>query len=137
MKLHFTSIVNVLVERRRFTLRRQPPDEPVRVYVSARRLFKTCDYGAFLETALWDKVVHEIRRLELWKKLVLKGSQRWPRLLKFCKHSSKQRKVLQSARRGLKPSTSSWSRKSGVVQRVVIDRQFRHASVTGAVPLGI
>ncbi|KAL1418771.1 hypothetical protein MTO96_025656 [Rhipicephalus appendiculatus] len=53
LERQFSSAVNVLVERRQFTLRRQLPNEPIREYVSAlRQLAKTCDFGDFLEVAL-------------------------------------------------------------------------------------
>ncbi|KAK8788139.1 hypothetical protein V5799_022081 [Amblyomma americanum] len=73
LERHFTSTVNVLVERRRFTLRRQLPDEPIRDYVTAlRQLAKTCD---FLEAALRDKVVDGVRSMELRQKLLFEGSK--------------------------------------------------------------
>ncbi|KAL3253659.1 hypothetical protein MRX96_054450 [Rhipicephalus microplus] len=72
----FSSTVNVLVERRRFTLRRQLPNEPIREFVSnLRQLAKTCDFGDFLEAALRDRVVDGIRSTELRQKLLVKGSQ--------------------------------------------------------------
>ncbi|XP_070381116.1 uncharacterized protein [Dermacentor albipictus] len=76
LERQFSSTVNVLVERRRFTLRRQLPNEPIREYVSAlRQLAKTCDFGQFLEAALRDRVVDGVRSTELRQKLLVKGSQ--------------------------------------------------------------
>ncbi|KAL3247541.1 hypothetical protein MRX96_056972 [Rhipicephalus microplus] len=76
LERQFSSTVNVLVERRRFTLRRQLPNEPIREFVSnLRQLAKTCDFGDFLEAALRDRVVDGIRSTELRQKLLVKGSQ--------------------------------------------------------------
>ncbi|CAN8028281.1 unnamed protein product [Ixodes persulcatus] len=66
LERHFTNTLNVLVERRRFMLRRQRQDEPIRAYVSAlRQLASTCDFGDFLEAALRDRVVDGVRSVEL------------------------------------------------------------------------
>lgn len=76
LERHFTNTLNVLVERRRFMLRRQLQEEPIRAYVSAlRQLASTCDFGDFLEAALRDKVVDGVRSVELRQKLLMKGSQ--------------------------------------------------------------
>ncbi|XP_042148237.1 uncharacterized protein LOC121837031 [Ixodes scapularis] len=76
LERHFTNTLNVLVERRRFMLRRQRQEEPIRAYVSAlRQLASTCDFGDFLEAALRDKVVDGVRSVELRQKLLMKGSQ--------------------------------------------------------------
>ncbi|KAG0422902.1 hypothetical protein HPB47_001299 [Ixodes persulcatus] len=75
LERHFTNTLNVQVERRRFMLRRQLQDEPIRAYVSAlRQLASTCDFGDFLEAALRDRVVDGVRSVELRQKLK-KGSQ--------------------------------------------------------------
>ncbi|XP_040069467.1 uncharacterized protein LOC120842422 [Ixodes scapularis] len=76
LERHFTNTLNVLVERRRFMLRRQLQEEPIRAYVSAlRQLASTCDFGDYLEAALRDKVVDGVRSVELRQKLLMKGSQ--------------------------------------------------------------
>ncbi|XP_042142132.1 extensin-like [Ixodes scapularis] len=68
---HFASAPNVVVERRKFAMRFQGPEETVLEYLGAlRRLASFCDYGESLESRVAEMFISGIRSAEVQDRLI-------------------------------------------------------------------
>ncbi|XP_040065730.1 serine/arginine repetitive matrix protein 1-like [Ixodes scapularis] len=68
---HFASAQNVVVERRKFAMRFQGPEETVLEYLGAlRRLASFCDYGESLESRVAEMFISGIRNAEVQDRLI-------------------------------------------------------------------
>ncbi|XP_040069533.2 uncharacterized protein LOC115325180, partial [Ixodes scapularis] len=68
---HFASAQNVVVERRKFAMRVQGPEETVLEYLGAlRRLASFCDYGESLESRVAEMFISGIRNAEVQDRLI-------------------------------------------------------------------
>ncbi|XP_040061732.1 extensin-like isoform X2 [Ixodes scapularis] len=68
---HFASAQNVIVERRKFAMRFQGPEETVLEYLGAlRRLASFCDYGESLESRVAEMFISGIRNAEVQDRLI-------------------------------------------------------------------
>ncbi|KAM7314179.1 hypothetical protein ISCGN_003964 [Ixodes scapularis] len=55
---HFIPRVNIIFERAKFNSRKQEPDEPVEVFITAlHKLADTCEYGSLRDELIRDRIV--------------------------------------------------------------------------------
>ncbi len=73
LKSHFEPTTIVIAERYYFHRRNQAEDEGIADYVAElRRLSVKCDFGDYLEQALWDKLVCGLRNRAIPEELLTK-----------------------------------------------------------------